>query len=750
MSNVKSINKQGLTMAVFKQIKTLFFMFFVMGLLTACDSGTITGSKEVDDGGGDETVSVSRLTIQTDATSIKTDSSNSAAITVTALGGGNELVSGALIDFSADGGVLSAASVLTNDNGVATVTLSAGSDKTNKTITVSANASGASAVTVPVNLTGSTVEITASDTNLAVSGTSTVTITAKDAAGVGVYDTPVVTYFDAGGTGSATLDDPDGGNTNVNGQWVVDLTAQGGGDVILVAEALGAVASKTFTIDAGTDILEFVTPESGSTTAINSPTTLTINIPSGVTDVELVSSLGTFTNPSPAPASNTGSVVTWAGLAPGTITVDLTATAIGTATINVADSDNLQTNDTISLVFVDTLVDVNSSVSLQASPTTVAPSDSTSTNTSELIATVTNGDSDPIAGARVTFDLSNTTGSGEYVDPPIAYTDAAGKAYSTFYSGSASTDSSGVNVNAHLWDASMNEVDASTTSIIVGGTAGSIAIGLSTTVQIINEDTGYSLPVTVLVTDSGGNAMANTKVNLSLWPQKYGLGYWACEPEPGLVLTNVLANEDIDKDLHLDTGEDLSGDGTLTPGNTWAGTIPSEVTTDENGMATFHLEYLKESAGFIYDAITATALVQGTETRAVKRFWLPAAQSDVDGCWLGDSPMTDHWPEVTAIATSNTVAPNGNTTITVTLFDQLGQMMVGESVTASFMATGSEELVAPTIDGVATSTKAITATGVTFNYIAGDKEGTDWIKVAYLTPSGVEISDYVMITVANQ
>ena len=70
-------------------------------------------------------------------------------------------------------------------------------------------------------------------------------------------------------------------------------------------------------------------------------------------------------------------------------------------------------------------------------------------------------------------------------------------------------------------------VTAATTAtwIIIGGTAGSVVIGPPTKITVLNPST-YSLPMTVMVTDSAGNPMPGAIVSLSAWPLQYSSGVW--------------------------------------------------------------------------------------------------------------------------------------------------------------------------------------------------------------------------------
>lgn len=102
--------------------------------------------------------------------------------------------------------------------------------------------------------------------------------------------------------------------------------------------------------------------------------------------------------------------------------------------------------------------------------------------------------------------------------------------------------------------------------------------------------------------------------------------------------SDVYPNEDANRNLILDTGEDANSDGELTPPNSASGAVPTSVTTEENGVATFDLIYLKAHAAWIETEITADAMVLGTETRSTLIFWLPFAEDEA--CELPASPFT--------------------------------------------------------------------------------------------------------------
>lgn len=79
-------------------------------------------------------------------------------------------------------------------------------------------------------------------------------------------------------------------------------------------------------------------------------------------------------------------------------------------------------------------------------------------------------------------------------------------------------------------------------------------------------------------------------------------------------------------------------DNIVTPGQSSAGTLPSTVTTDSRGLATFNFNYLKTNAIWTVVKVTATTTVGGSETSQSVVFRLAALQGDVSPCTLPPSP----------------------------------------------------------------------------------------------------------------
>ncbi len=338
----------------------------------------------------------------------------------------------------------------------------------------------------------------------------------------------------------------------------------------------------------------------------------------------------------------------------GAASAILNSANAGTATVQVFpvvnDIVDSSTTDTLT-VAISAPSSEASQIALQASATVVAPSIGGTSNTVTLTATVKNDDDEPVGNSPVAFSIENPTGGGETISPAIGYTNDYGIATSTFTSGSLSSGAWGVTAKASV--VGMPAVTPDTIDIVIGGTASSVVLGVSTEISSNSTDTAYILPMSVLVADSNGNPVSGALVSLSTWPTLYRTGHWSEEGEVVIVPYYVdgpyqYDNEDENRNLILDVddGEDTGldpghGDGVLTPPSSASGTVPGTVTTDENGVANFNLVYLKQYSVWVEAEIKASTLVLGTETTSTLTFWLPYAIGEEAS--LPSSPF--NWPE---------------------------------------------------------------------------------------------------------
>lgn len=669
-------------MNVLKTIFALLVLAF-MGGCGGSDAFTSSGNSGPATPGATSSGATS-VSLNTTKGSIKSDNIDSATITATVLDANNAALSGVTVAFSASGGQLSAANVVTDALGKASVTFSSGSnDPSNRTSTVTATVAGVTPAQIPVGITGSTLAIASDQPSLIIGGTdqANLTITAKDAGNLVIFNSAISLSVVGSGSspGVATIT-PSSSTTNVNGQVNAVLKATSPGTVTVTATGLGYSVTQDFAITSAGSAFFISSPDDPATLQIGGTKTITVNAPTQ-SNVVFVTSLGTF--------SSCGKALCTVPVVSGTASDVLTSSSGGTATVEVSDAANSGTYDLLT-VLISAPSSAAAQIDLQSNVSVVAPSvggnQSQATLTATVRTSVGNG-SALVSGAPVVFTLSNTTGGGESISPAYGVTDSAGKVTATFTSGSRSSDSAGVVVTATLYGTGISPDPSAARNIIINQTAGSVVIGAGTTIsEPVTGGALYTLPMSVVVADSNGNPVQTT-VTLSAWPAYYRTGYWDCTNSVA-VITGTWNNEDSNRNLILDTNlnedvpylagpypitasngvgvkisdtgnKDNNGqeeytldkpldahntltfvtDNKLTPANSTAGTLPATVTTNASGVANFTLTYAKEYSAWIMDEIKASVTVLGTETTGVLTFGLPALKSDVTNCQLDDSPF---------------------------------------------------------------------------------------------------------------
>ena len=646
--------KYSQTMKHLRALLSIVFSILLLGFLWGCGSGPDSTSPTPTPTPTELAASIS---LSASPATVKSDGSTTTTISVNALNSANASMDGVVVTMSTNTGVLGAPTVTTSATTPATVTFSSPDSKMNRTATITAT-SGSVSAQIPVQIVGSTVTLDSTPTSIPTGGTSTITVTAKDA-GSNTVQGATVTLTQTG-SGSVTIAAATG-PTNSSGVFTTTITGATSGTATLTATALGATATKDITVTtvgANFEIdqqkLNGVVIANNATTAMKMGDTLELQVNApGASTVTFATTIGVWDAPA------TGKSITKAVVL-GKAKATLTTTQAGVANIQVYD--NLNNKDTRTVAMSSGLAAFR--IKLEASPTNVPVSVGTTTGSATLIATVYDASSNPVGGVQVLFSMVNPTSGGENVLPVVVSTstttDSAngismGQAKASFTAGSMPSGAGGIQINASVIGTAVATNAAPSGNdaiIIIGGVAGSIAFGQATSISTLNSAT-YSWPMSVLVADAAGAAVANADISLSVWPIAWSTG-GACayDADNGSNL-GTFWGEDINENLTLDAGEDgyrryyASGtlatgpgtpDGVLTPINSAAGTVPSKVTTDENGVATFNLNYPKQSAIWTVVRLRATTKVQGTETRSELILRLAATTSDTNPCILVSSP----------------------------------------------------------------------------------------------------------------
>lgn len=625
----------------------------------------------------DPTTKVVRVVLNASLPAVKSDDSNQSDVTATLLDAGNAIVVGAKAAFSSSTGVMVVANPISDAKGQILGKFSSGTaDASSRTATITVTSNNFSQQ-IPVRITGSTIDIvlvgTATLPNDG-SKTTSLEITPRNAGGSAIANTPVALSSVAVAGGVLTFN-PSSGNTDANGKFITTASGVTAGTANAVVSALGETRTQAFTVTQAAATSSFtITSVEGAplpsdrvvSLTIGVATTVTVSAPSPIANVVFASSLGAWDGGS-------SSVITKVPVN-GVVSATILSPAAGIASVQVYDKAVPSVTESFTAAV--TAPSTNAfSITLQAAPNVVPRSTGGVVGTSSIIATVKDAAGNPVGGAPVSFEIIKSTGGGESINPVVQLTAkvpgpevSLGQAKITFTSGSLPSGQGGVQIRAKVVGTTVTTGTGTDASITIGGTAGSIAFGQATVIKENSNLTAYVLPMSVLVADSNGNAVANTKVNLSVWPYAWNVNDLTPSNivngiETGLNVIHCAAgrtflNEDQNENLILDAGEDGirneinrdtlapiglqpggTQDGKITSVNSSAGAVPVSVTTDASGVAVFDYTYTKSSAIWVVTRMRASTIVQGTETVAEIKFRLNPLEADVTPvCRLNDSP----------------------------------------------------------------------------------------------------------------
>ncbi len=529
------------------------------------------------------------------------------------------------VTFASDSGTLVVTRGTTDASGTATATLSAAPDKSKRTITITAKADSITSQT-SVDVIGTTLQITGQ--NSLVSGTSAnFSLFLKDSAGQTIPGQNITLTSSLGNSF-----DQNPVLTSANGQAEVTYTAApdvGGPDTV-TASALGATVTQVISIS-NTDFT-FTAPSSGAEINIGSAQAVTIHyglsgVPQTGKTVNFSTTRGTIAPPS--------AITDGSGNASATLSSSTAGPAIITATI--AEAGTIQ----LPVEFIAITV---SSMSLQASPGTIATNTAGSTvEQSTIIAVLRDSVGNLVKNKTVQFSLTDV--SGGYIKQASDVTNSQGMASTTYISSISPSDKDKVVINA--------SVDAVTAFATLTVASKPIYVVFGTGNVIENySSTQYRVPFVALVTDIAGNPRAGVTVTANLTPVAYLKGYydnsgcplaeyWSWTPALNGGTYLECANEDNNPlffvthpewllNGFLNSGggqtEDINGDGVLTPGN--VAVVNETATTDDDGFAKFYVIYAKQFANWVKVRIDGRIYSYGDQTLGTTQFYLPVLRAD--------------------------------------------------------------------------------------------------------------------------
>lgn len=668
------------------------------------------------DGSGGDTVTPSSLILLVSSPDLPSSGQPSVTLTAIARDSKGVLLENVSVQFQvksteADGvtpnGTIQVVSSITDETGVATATLSTGGNKRNRTITVGAASGTVTAADVTVNVTGTTLEVSGASSGTDVLLGDTVKL--------------IFTLSDSAGTGIANA------NLNIasvlNGLAISPATSTALGSALTATTNSSGVAEVTLTVNQNGQDTVSATWEGVSSYTTTTTLPLTLNAaPDSVVITVKDNTTGKADNVGIAPSFG-NVVVTWlqngAPVVGATIKLNTTKGTLS-ATQGVTDGNGQLTGITISSIVPGSSVitatgtqgtntvstqktiqfgaTTPAQMTLQAKPSTIALNVPPATSSqSTITATVRDVNDNPVPNQTVTFSVTQDT-SGGSLSSATASTDAAGQASVVYTAGSSATKENGVIVQATV-GALIQQV-----TLTVSKREVFITLGTGNTITELNSTT-YALPYNVLVNDIVGGAVSGATVTLDTVPSQYRKGQYVWN---GKVWVPVVAiscpNEDLNNNGILDSGEDANGNGVLDPGNVVTPSVAS-ITTDTDGFGDFDVLYAQQYANWIFNVLTASTKVGGSEDVETAHFVLPALSSDL---------------------TNQTVSPPGqpspfgvlpNCTVSV-------EQEAGMTLTTDVPATGLKISVGGTSFGPTASVNGSVTVTVNLPSVAVDLTGT--------------------------
>lgn len=279
-----------------------------------------------------------------------------------------------------------------------------------------------------------------------------------------------------------------------------------------------------------------------------------------------------------------------------------------------------------------------SSASVSASPNTVSVNVGGGTsNQAQIQAKFVRPDNSRVQNVRVRFDLDgdpNSVGGVLSSGNTMLYSAADGTVTVSYIPGALSSPTDGVSIRAcwALTDFAQGTCpNAVRASLTVTSEAISVTIGTNGLIEIGTDQLTYIKKYVVQVVDSAGNAMPGVTISPVVDLGFYRKGGYTISGVWTQVVTATCANEDLNRNGVLDSGEDVNGNGALEPRKADVSIrMVGSNTTDASGLAVLQIEYPQNLATWDFYTIRATASgVSGTEGSTTFSDWLPAEASAI-------------------------------------------------------------------------------------------------------------------------
>lgn len=628
---------------------------------------------------------VADFAVLTDKPSITNTGTDTAVLTVVAVDLNRNVVAGAAVSVAAGANAIftpTSASNLTNSSGIFTGTLSAGSDKSLRTIPITVTVNGivkqasldvvlpvtpiptTPTTPTPTTPTG-TVTVPVTDMVLFMDKT-TINNSGSDKAQLTVIALDTNRNVVSGATVLVTTDMnsvfiPTGGaTTNAQGTYTgnVFIGADKSNRTITITVTINGIVRRTSVQVIGSKLTVQAQP---STLAPGQSVTISALLqdsslnPIAGTTITLSGSL-------PEVAGQT-LVTDFSGQASRSFAAPTTT---GTYTIGASGNGVTAASTQIQVVAAGVVppavIPPGAVPSLSASPNVLAVNAVGSTsNRSTLRFLFVDGNGNPVTNVRVRFDDLTTglaaIGSSISSGTQTLTTDNSGVVTAQYISGQNSSPTNGVRIRACYSATDPVPQPCGTqfvdVSLTVAGTALALSIGDD---NVLSKGSGtYIKRFAITVADSAGKAVANAPVDISLDLTHYGKStQWgrgslstvptsltadATIPAAGTASTFYWChNEDVNRNGVADPSEnvdgsvDSNGQPTLQPRRSdmiISYDNPLVTTTDANGVLIIKVEYSQRYGGWLAYRVRVTANVSGSQGLAERPFVTDVLRDDV-------------------------------------------------------------------------------------------------------------------------
>ncbi len=594
------------------------------------------------------------MLLVSDSTTIPSDNSTSAKLTAYVQDANNNFLPGVTVAFKPSSGGIAVTQAVTDDNGVATATLSTLGDPSNRTITVSATADQITS-TANIDVTGTTLQLQG-PTALTSGQVGTYTISLTDAGAKGIAAQAITVTAPANLTVSTAT-------VTTDGQGRATFTATGGtgGSGALAIAGLGLTTTLTVSVNA--DALSFTAPAANTNIPLNTTKTFTVHwAQNGIAVANQPINFSTTrgcVNPAALTCVLQSSSATVNTDAAGNASVTMVSDNAGGATVTATTATSITAN--LTAQFIATLA---ASIEVQPSIFVLAPGELSTIN-----AVVRDANNNLVTGATVVFSLNDITGGT--LTTAASKTDLEGRAQSVYTAGTVTSAAGGVQITASVQNhAPACTLCTKTVGLTVAARQVFISIGTGNTIIKPDNNAQYQVPYVVQVTDSTGAGVKGVSMAMSVLSQRYFKGFrvlggsaWATcytipqdeaaciiGTPPSATVTMGCADEDFNRNGVLDPGENKNGNNpatvspafpsgypTLEAGNiaSVAATTSGSFVTDDSGFAFATVSYPAEYAYYLQVTLQAQASVQGTAYSASTTFLLPGLASDFNSPTVG-------------------------------------------------------------------------------------------------------------------